>query len=515
MRFGAIEVRPDQRQVLVGGQAVAISARAYDVLWALIQHRDRVVTKDELLDWVWPGVVVEEHNLHTQVSSLRKLIGAKAIATIPARGYRFVAVQDSAVEDSAVEQRASTGRAPLLSILVLPFANHTGLESKAYIADALTTSITSDLTRIPDLFVVPALTAFTYKNRPLPLSSVAREESVRFVLHGSVMASGRRLRIGAQLADTKSDSQLWHETFEGDLKNFFVLLDQVTTRVGNSIADPMVIAAAPASDRQVMDASVGDLLLRARALGVQTQSLQRFSEIESIYRQILQRDGANLAAMAGLAAILAVHASWLAPYEYADPAMIAKLTEARDLALAVKAVDPTNSRVCIPIALHAQHVNDFEAARNAWEAALHLNPTSPAAHNNLAAFHLFMGEPARAIPLLERSLELNPRANATVFATLGAANFALGENDRAIGWLLKAVDLNLEHLDMYSFLAMAYANIGNAAKSATFAEEYRKRAEVEGVKGPRVNKPRPGSPVAYVSYFYEKLLPNWERAGLP
>ena len=126
-----------------------------------------------------------------------------------------------------------------------------------------------------------------------------------------------------------------------------------------------------------------------------------------------------------------------------------------------------------------------------------------------------MGEPARAIPLLERSLELRPRANATVFAALGAANFALGENERAFGWLLEALDLNLENLDVYSFLAMAYANIGNAAKSATFAEEYRKRTEVDGVKGPQINKPRPGSPADYVSYFYEKLLPDWERAGLP
>ena len=76
-------------------------------------------------------------------------------------------------------------------------------------------------------------------------------------------------------------------------------------------------------------------------------------------------------------------------------------------------------------------MNDFEAARNAWEAALHLNPRGPGAHDNLA--------------------------------------FALGENDRAIAWLHKALDLNLENLDMYSFLAMAYANIGNAAKSATLS----------------------------------------------
>jgi len=107
MRFGRLEVRPDQRQVLIDGRPVDMAARAYDVLWALIQHRDRVITKNELLDWVWPGVIVEEHNLHTQVSLLRKVIGAKAIATIPGRGYRFVAVADP----DAGQQPASTGRA--------------------------------------------------------------------------------------------------------------------------------------------------------------------------------------------------------------------------------------------------------------------------------------------------------------------------------------------------------------------------------------------------------------------
>ena len=126
-----------------------------------------------------------------------------------------------------------------------------------------------------------------------------------------------------------------------------------------------------------------------------------------------------------------------------------------------------------------------------------------------------MGEHARAIPLLERSLELDPKGSAGVFAALGAANFALGENDAAIDWLLKALDLNFENLDIFSNLAMAYANKGDVTRSAAFAEQYRRRAEVAGVKGPRVNKPRPGSPAAYVSFFYDKLLPDWERAGLP
>ena len=88
-RFGPVEVRPAERQLLVEGKPAALGARAFDLLLALIDHRDRVVGKNELLDLVWPGVVVEENNLQVQVSTLRKLLGERAIATVPGRGYRF------------------------------------------------------------------------------------------------------------------------------------------------------------------------------------------------------------------------------------------------------------------------------------------------------------------------------------------------------------------------------------------------------------------------------------------
>src|SRR5258708_12346944 len=88
-RFGTVEVRPSERQLLVEGKPAAVGARAFDVLMALIDHRDRVVTKNELLDMVWPGLVVEENNLQVQVSTLRKLLGTQSVATVPGRGYRF------------------------------------------------------------------------------------------------------------------------------------------------------------------------------------------------------------------------------------------------------------------------------------------------------------------------------------------------------------------------------------------------------------------------------------------
>ena len=94
LRFGNIEVRPSTRELLIGGQPTAVGARAFDVLLALVERRDRVVTKNELLELVWPNLVVEENNLQVHISSLRKLLGPQAIKTIPGRGYRFAMSTD-------------------------------------------------------------------------------------------------------------------------------------------------------------------------------------------------------------------------------------------------------------------------------------------------------------------------------------------------------------------------------------------------------------------------------------
>jgi predicted ATPase/DNA-binding winged helix-turn-helix (wHTH) protein len=95
-RFGRFEVRAVERQLLIDGKPAALGARAFDLLMALVEHRDRVVPKSELFDRVWPGLVVEENNLQVQISALRRLLGPQAIATIPGRGYRFSAALDGA-----------------------------------------------------------------------------------------------------------------------------------------------------------------------------------------------------------------------------------------------------------------------------------------------------------------------------------------------------------------------------------------------------------------------------------
>ena len=110
-RFESAEVQPEQRLLRVGGSDRQVGARAFDLLMALIERRDRVVSKDELLDVVWPGVVVEENNLPVHVSALRKLLGARAIATVPGRGYRFVAPLIEAADTAGLDAAAPSAPA--------------------------------------------------------------------------------------------------------------------------------------------------------------------------------------------------------------------------------------------------------------------------------------------------------------------------------------------------------------------------------------------------------------------
>ena len=107
IRFGNAEIRARERQLLIDGKPAALGSRAFDVLLALVERRERLVRKNELLDLVWPDTVVEENNLQSQVSQLRKLLGPQAISTIPGRGYRFTATVD---ESPSSGTAATAGR---------------------------------------------------------------------------------------------------------------------------------------------------------------------------------------------------------------------------------------------------------------------------------------------------------------------------------------------------------------------------------------------------------------------
>jgi adenylate cyclase len=137
LRFGDFELQARNRRLLRGGAPVTVGARAFDVLLALVDRRDRVVSKAELLDLVWPGLVVEENNLHVQISTLRRLLGPQAIATVPGRGYRFTAAL------SGDRQAGSSLKQRLAAIMAADVAGY----SRLMTADEGATVIALDAAR--------------------------------------------------------------------------------------------------------------------------------------------------------------------------------------------------------------------------------------------------------------------------------------------------------------------------------------------------------------------------------
>ncbi|TMI43446.1 MAG: hypothetical protein E6H41_02905 [Betaproteobacteria bacterium] len=185
-RFGGFELNPATRQLLAEGLPVALGARALDVLLALIERRERLVTKEELLELVWPGLVVEENNLQVQISALRKILGPQSIATIPGRGYRFAAAlgADEALPAAASSAAASSRESP--SIAVLPFLNMGGDPEKDYFADGITEDVITELSRWRSLAVTSRNSTFRFKGKAVDMQRLGLELGVRFLVEGSV-----------------------------------------------------------------------------------------------------------------------------------------------------------------------------------------------------------------------------------------------------------------------------------------------------------------------------------------
>jgi TolB-like protein/tetratricopeptide (TPR) repeat protein len=408
---------------------------------------------------------------------------------------------------------ASPAAAAPLSILVLPFANQTGDESKAYVADALTTSVTSDLARIRDAYVAPVSTAFTYKTKAMTVQQIGKEAGVQFILEGSVMESGDRLRITAQLIDTATAGQIWTQVFEGKSGDLFALLDQVTTRIGNSLGEHMIVAAARKSESRKSSPNVADLILQAQAINLKPQSVELDLKVESLYRQALAQDPENVTAMINLASKLSTHASNF--MEDGDPRKEPMLLEARDLALKVRAIDPGVSKVYTILGIYAEQHHEFDEARRDYEELIRLDPRNPRVYGYLAVLYRNIGEPEKALPLLKRQLDLYPHGDDVLFTNLGAVYLALGDNDTAIEWLTKALDANTPDVEVHPALAMAYANKGDMKNAAVHAAAYRQISAKYGYKGIDDSLPGPDSPPAVLKYYRERFVPEWKRAGLP
>jgi adenylate cyclase len=188
--------------------------------------------------------------------------------------------------------------APRLSIVVLPFANLSNDPEQGYFADGITEDLTTDLSRLPNMFVISRNTAFTYRNKPVDTKQIGRELGVRYVLEGSVRRSSSQVRINAQLIDAETDAHLWAERFDCDSGDLFALQNEITGRIAIALNLEVTIreAARPTDNPDALDH-----FLRARAAMYKSRSRDSLAEAISLFERALALDPQSVEAQASLA----------------------------------------------------------------------------------------------------------------------------------------------------------------------------------------------------------------------
>jgi adenylate cyclase len=234
IRFGPFCLDFERRELSRMGAVVPLGHRAIELLCALAAAKGAVVTKDELLRLVWPGVTVEENNLQVQVCAVRKALQAgdnaqDYVMTVPGCGYRFIGLREA---DDAGHAEAPDKP----SIVVLPFDNLSSDPEQQYFNDGIADDIAADLSKVSGLVLIARSSALAYRGRLINVQEVSRELGVRYVLQGSVRKVGNRVRIVIQLVDGHTAAQVWAERYDRELTDIFAVQDEVSTHIVSALA---------------------------------------------------------------------------------------------------------------------------------------------------------------------------------------------------------------------------------------------------------------------------------------
>ena len=461
-RFDVFELDAQRRTLQRSGADVELRPLAFDALAHLVRHAGHVVTKDELIAAVWPGLVVTDDSIARCISDIRRALGdveQKLIKTVPRRGYTLAApvVLDASRPEKAEPavpavsraeavppppRQAEPGRAPGrgrldrrwvlgagvaflcvalawavlamrrhpgpapvrpgLSIVVLPLASEGGDPEQDRLAAALTDEITVDLSRIPETFVIARATADSYRGRSVDARQVGRELGVRYVLDGGLVRLGDAVQLTLQLVDSESGRALWAERIDGELPDLPALYRRVTGTVARSL-DLKLQEVETARSRARPAADLQNLLLQARWL---LQFNRTMPDSVQAARQLLERASA--------------------------------LDPASGLALALLAqtynIDVAQRWLGLRGATREQWL---QQADRLSERAFQLDPADARVVGVRGTTLALAGRGDHAVELLERQIALN-RNDASAWFWLGYARCTLGRQDEAIAALAQA-----------------------------------------------------------------------------
>jgi TolB-like protein/DNA-binding winged helix-turn-helix (wHTH) protein/Flp pilus assembly protein TadD len=528
VRFGMYEISLNSGELRKAGMRIKVQQQPIKVLEILLEHPGEVVTREELRTRVWPNDSFGDFDqaVNIAIGKLRSALGDSAdnprfIETMPKRGYRFIAevrtldsdptakIAGPPVNDllqhqpvklprpaklrlrpvywitiTAVVVFASilaflfnrTHRSPppqIRSLAVLPLENLSGDAQQDYFADGITDQLITDLAQIRALRVISRTSVMTYKGERKALPQIARELNVDAVVEGTVLRSGERVRITAQLIQAPTDKNLWSETYEGNIRDTLV----VQTKVAQAIAEQIRIELTPQEQAGLrnlkeVEPDAYENYLKGRYFW-NKRTPDGLRKAIQYFTQTITQDPNYAPAYSGLADSYALAGDW----EYG--VMTTKEALPKAIAAAKKAIelDGNLSEAHTSLAFCLEGFDwDWQAADTEFLKAIELNPGYATGHHWYSWHLALLGKNEEAISEMRKAQNLDPLSliiNADLAELLLIARFP----DESIAQSRKTIEMD-------SGFALAHNQLGQAylAKNmfADAVSELQKAVQLSG-----------------------------------
>jgi len=546
LRFDTFELDLRAGELRKRGVKLRLQGQPLQVLAILLQRAGDVVTRDELRAQIWTAdtFVDFDHSLHNAVARIREVLGDSAetpryIETLPRRGYRFIAQveevgiqnlhpppQSNQASEAPVGARRSMPRAvlaltvltfvtiglalwlvpafshktkaglPLRSIAVLPLDNLSGDPSQDYFVDGMTDQLITDLAKVGALRVTSRTSVMRYKGTKKSLPEIARELNVDGIIEGSVMRSGQRVRITAQLLNAPLDQHLWAETYDRDLGDVLRLQSEVAQAIAQQVrAEVTPEQRARLRSARPVNPEAYEAYLKGRYyLSNQFTMVQPLNKAKSYFEEAIRKDPGFALAYSGLADSYV----WLAFFGQGQVSPDRAYQSAKEAVRKTLDLDDSVGEVHDTLGLLSWRFEwNWGAAEREFNRAIELAPSYSCAHEDRTVFLSFMGRRAEALAGVEKSNKIDPGPSSamteaatyyqlrdyqalieasrkgvasnpnewTEHANLGAGYEGTGKLLEAISEYQKAVEMSDGDQDAAASLAHAYAMIGRRAEA--------------------------------------------------
>ena len=436
--FDDVTVEKTNYRVLKRGQVRILEPRAFDVLVYLIQHRGRVVGKEELFEQVWKRSFVTDSALTQEIRQIRQAIGDDAgapryVETVPKRGYRFIAEvngSEAKITEPAAEQIQSFN-----SVVVLPFANLNADPELDYFVDGITDLLITDLGKIKSLKIISRTSSMQFKTASRSLPQIAQQLKVSAVVEGAVMRVGGKVRVTVQLIEAATDQHVWAECYDRDLCDILSLQNELA----GTVAEKIRVKLTPeekvrlASHLQVQPEAYeaylkGNYFLLKFVPGGPQKAI-------AFFQSAIEKAPNYAAAYAGLADTYGHLGFW----GMVPPSEVA--TQIKASVMKALELDDTLCEAHTVLGKHRLYYDlDRLAAEKEFKLAMELKPNDISAITHYALCLATMGRLEEALTEVERAHELDP-LSIPVSAIVGWHLFVLGRWNEAIEQWQKTLEM--------------------------------------------------------------------------